>query len=84
VLDLTENFSEKPTKINDHMEDKELKKFSLTALLFVTGISFFIFSKALWLIDGIRLPLFNWIGVIAVLSGSLNMIFSMLIRSKEK
>jgi hypothetical protein len=66
------------------MEEKELKKFSLTALLIVTGISFFIFSKALWLIDGIRLPLFNWIGIIAILSGLLNMICGMLIRSKEK
>jgi hypothetical protein len=66
------------------MEEKELKKFSLTALLFVTGISFFIFSKALWLIDGTRLPLFNWIGIIAVLLGLLNMIRNMMTKSEEK
>jgi hypothetical protein len=66
------------------MEDKEMKRFSLTAVLIVTGISFLIFSKTLWMIDGFRLPLFNWVGVIAILSGVLNMVRNRLVRCKEK
>jgi hypothetical protein len=66
------------------MEDKDLKKFSLTALFFVTGISFFIFSKAIWLIDRTRLPVFSWIGLIAILLGFLNMIRNMRESSEEK
>jgi hypothetical protein len=66
------------------MEDKELKKFSPTAFFLVTGICFFLFGKALWIIDGTRLPLFTRIGVISILLGSLNMIRSMLSGSKEK
>lgn len=66
------------------MEEKELKKFSLTALLFVTGICFFIFGKALWFIDGTRLPIFTRIGIITILLGFFNMIRGMLTRSQEK
>jgi hypothetical protein len=78
------SFSLKPGKIIYSMEDKDLKKFSLTALFFVTGICFFVFGKALWIIDGTRLPLFTRIGIIAILLGSLNMIRSLLQKTKEE
>ena len=82
--DLIVNFSLKSGNIIYTMEDKELKIFSLTALLFVTGICFFVFCKMLWWIDGTRLPLFSRIGAIAILLGSLNMIRSMLAGSEKK
>ena len=66
------------------MEDKDLKRFSLTALFFVTGICFFVFGKAIWFIDGTRLPLFSRVGFLAILFGSLNMIRGLLQRTKEE
>jgi hypothetical protein len=82
-LDFIGNFSAKPGNIIYPMEEKELKKFSLTALFLVTGICFFIFGKVLWIIDGTRLPLFTRVGFIAILFGSLNMIRNLLQRTKE-
>lgn len=56
------------------MNDKETDQFSWTALFLVTGFSFFVFSKTLQYLDGSHMPAFTWIGVIAILIGSLNSI----------
>jgi len=56
------------------MDDRNLKEFSWTAFFLVTGFSFFIFSKLLQFLDGTHLPLFSWIGVLAIVIGSLNSI----------
>jgi hypothetical protein len=66
------------------MEEKELKKFSLTALFFVTGICFLIFTKALWLIDGTRLPVFSAIGYIAILLGIFNMLRNRMTSTEDE
>ncbi|MBI5856172.1 MAG: hypothetical protein HZB42_00875 [Sphingobacteriales bacterium] len=66
------------------MEDKDLKEFSWTAFLLVTGFSFFFFSKILQKLDGTDLPLFSWIGVIAIVAGSLNSIRSMMEKAEKK
>ncbi len=63
------------------MEDKELKEFSWTAFFLVTGFSFFAFSKILQWLDGTRLPVFSWIGVFAILVGSLNSILRFMEKS---
>jgi len=59
------------------MEDRSFKEFSWTAFFLVTGFSFFIFSKLLQFLDGTHLPLFSWIGVIAIVIGSVNSIRSL-------
>jgi predicted ABC-type exoprotein transport system permease subunit len=66
------------------MEDKGMKEFSLTALFLVTGLCFFIFSKALQFIDGTHLPVFTWIGVLCILIGSLNSIRTLMEGTEEK
>jgi predicted ABC-type exoprotein transport system permease subunit len=66
------------------MDDKETKEFSWTAILLVTGFSFFFFSKILQWLDGTPLPVFTWIGIIAVLLGSLNSIVSLKEKSEKK
>ncbi|HEY6062250.1 MAG TPA: hypothetical protein VIV35_01505 [Chitinophagaceae bacterium] len=65
------------------MEDKEMKEFSLTAFFLVTGFSSFAFSKILQLLDGTQIPAFTWIGIIAILAGSLNSIRSLMQSSSE-
>ena len=66
------------------MEDKEMKDFSWTALFLVTGFCFFAFSKLLQLLDGTHLPVFTWIGVIAILLGSLNYIRTLMGSTEER
>ena len=66
------------------MEDKEMKKFSLTAFLMVTGFSFFLFGKLLTALDGTHLPLFTWIGVLAIVAGSINSIRTLMEKTEEK
>ena len=53
------------------MDDKEMKKIFWPAFFLVTGFSFFIFSKVLQWLDGTRQPAFNWIGIVAILTGLL-------------
>lgn len=65
------------------MKDKEIKEFSWTAFFLVTGFSFFLFSKILEWLDAIRLPVFTWIAVIAVLIGSLNSIRTFMEESER-
>ena len=65
------------------MEDKEMKEFSWTAFLLVTGFSFILFSKILRLLDGTRLPAFTWIGVVTILIGSLHFIVTLKEKSEE-
>jgi predicted membrane channel-forming protein YqfA (hemolysin III family) len=62
------------------MEDKEMKEFSWTAFFVVTGFSFILFSKILHLLDGTRLPIFTWAGIIAIMTGS----FYFIVTLKEK
>ena len=62
------------------MEDNEIKDFSRTAFFLVTGFSFILFSKILQILDRARLPVFNWIGVFAIMIGSLYCIVTL----KEK
>ena len=64
------------------MEDKEMKEFSWTAFFLVTGFCFFAFGKILQLLDGVQLPVFTWIGIIAVLAGSLNSIRTLMEKSE--
>lgn len=59
------------------MDDRNLREFSWTAFFLVTGFSFFIFSKLLQFLDGTHLPVFSWIGVIAIVIGSLSSIRSL-------
>ena len=59
------------------MEDKEMKQFSRNAFLLVTGFSFLAFSKLLDYLDGTRLPFFTWIGLIAIVAGSISSIWSL-------
>jgi len=80
--DLIDNFSLKPEN-NPCYGRQRMKKFSLTALFFVTGICFFIFSKAIWFIDGTRLPLLPG-SVYCYSFGSLNLIRGMLQRQRIK
>ena len=65
------------------MEDKEMKEFSRTAFFFVTGFSFIVFSKILKLLNRAPLPLFTWIGVIAIMIGSLYYIATLKGKSEE-
>jgi hypothetical protein len=65
------------------MEDKEMKEFSVTAFFLVTGFSFIVFSKALRLLNRTPLPLFTWIGVIAIMIGSVYCIATLKGRSEE-
>lgn len=66
------------------MDDSNLKEFSWTAFFLVTGFSFFIFSKLLQNLDGTHLPLFTWIGVIAIVIGSLSSIMSLAERHRKE
>jgi hypothetical protein len=65
------------------MEDKDIKEFSWTAFLLVTGFCFFFFSKILERLDGEHLPLFTWIGIIAIVSGSINSIRTLMERTEK-
>ena len=58
------------------MEDKQMKDFSWTAFFLVTGFSFFMFSKLLWMLDGTPLPVFTWLGIVAILIGALRILLS--------
>jgi hypothetical protein len=53
------------------MEEQELKDFSWTAFLLVTGFSFILFSKTLQFLDGARMPVLTLIGIVAIVAGSL-------------
>jgi hypothetical protein len=66
------------------MEDNEMKKFSWTAFFLVTGFSFFMFSKLMDFLDGTQLPVFTWIGVLAIVIGFLSMIGSLKQKPEEK
>lgn len=65
------------------MEDKDMKEFSWTAFLLVTGFCFFFFSKILQALDGTHIPLFTWIGVIAIVAGSVNSIRTLMERPSK-
>ena len=65
------------------MEDKEMKEFSRTAFFLVTGFSFIVFSKMLRFLNRAPLPLFTWIGVIAIIVGSLHCIATLKGKSEE-
>jgi hypothetical protein len=66
------------------MEDKEMNKFSWTAFFLVTGFSFFMFSKLMNFLDGTQLPVFTWIGVLAIAIGFFRMIRSLKHKPEEK
>ena len=51
------------------MKDKEMDKFFWIALFLVTGFCFFLFNKILLFLNGTSLPVFSWIGIIALLIG---------------
>jgi hypothetical protein len=59
------------------MEDKQMKDFSWTAFFLVTGLSFFLFSKLLWMLDGTPLPVFTWLGIASIAIGSFRIILSL-------
>ena len=65
------------------MEDKQMKEFSRTAFFFVTGFSFIIFSKVLQFLNRTPLPLFTWIGVIAIMIGSLYCVATLKGKSEQ-
>lgn len=65
------------------MEDKDLKEFSWSAFFLVTGFCFFFFSKILHALDGANLRIFTWIGIIAIVTGSVSSIRT-LIEKPEK
>lgn len=60
-----------------------MKEFSWTAFYVVTGFSFILFSKILHLLDGTPLPVFNWIGAIAIIMGSLYYIVTLKEKSEK-
>ena len=66
------------------MEDKHMKEFSLSAFLLVTGFCFFFFSKVLFALDRTDLPLFTWIGVVAIIAGSISSIRSLVVKPHKK
>jgi hypothetical protein len=51
------------------MEEEEMKKFSLMALLLVTGFSFLLFGFVLRILDGVDTRLFMGFGLITFISG---------------
>ncbi len=65
------------------MEDKEMKQFSWTAFLLVTGFSFFMFSKMMLFLDGTQLPLFTWIGISLIAAGSLRAVLTFKSKTGE-
>ncbi|HMK24431.1 MAG TPA: hypothetical protein VK483_00275 [Chitinophagaceae bacterium] len=65
------------------MEDKEMKEFSRTAFFLVTGFSFIVFSKVLRFLNRAPLPIFTWIGVIAIMIGSLYFIATLKGKSEQ-
>ena len=66
------------------MEDKDIKEFSWTAFLLVTGFSFFFFGKVLQVLDGTHIPAFTWVGVIAIVAGSVNSIRTLMEKTEKK
>ena len=65
------------------MEDKEMKEFSRTAFFLVTGFSFIVFSKVHQFLNRSPLPLFTWIGVIAIMIGSVYFIATLKGKSEQ-
>lgn len=66
------------------MEDKEMKQFSWTAFFLVTGFSFFMFSKMMLFLDGTNLPVFTWLGILAIAIGSIRAVRSLNSRPEER
>ena len=64
------------------MKDKEINKFFWIALFLVTGFSFFGFSKLYKYVNGSNLPVFTWIGLIALLIGSFMSIRTLMEKSE--
>jgi len=65
------------------MKDKQIDRFSWTALFLVTGFSFFVFSKMLKFLTGSQLPVFTWIGIISLVIGFIISIISFLQKSER-
>jgi hypothetical protein len=62
------------------MEERENDQFSWTSLFFVTGISFWIFSFVLKILDASHITIFNRIGLGATILGILAFMNSWLSR----
>jgi predicted membrane channel-forming protein YqfA (hemolysin III family) len=65
------------------MEDKEMKEFSWTAFFLVTGFSLILFSKILQFLDGTRLQVFTWAGIVTIIIGSLYFILTLKEKPRE-
>ena len=53
------------------MEELKMRKFSLLALLFVTGLSFLLFTLYVKIAEGVIIELFLWTGIISLFAGLL-------------
>ncbi|MGH2552113.1 MAG: hypothetical protein ACRDEB_00260 [Chitinophagaceae bacterium] len=65
------------------MDDQDLEKISWPSFLIVTGFCFLLFNTLLRWLEGTRQPLFNWIGIVAIITGSLMAILSHYKRSEK-
>jgi hypothetical protein len=65
------------------MDENKLKNIFWPSFFLVTGFSFFLFSKVLQWLDGTRQPLFNWIGIVAIVVGLLTGILTLNKKSEN-
>jgi hypothetical protein len=65
------------------VEDKEIKSFSLPALLIVTGISFLLFALGFRILDGDKMKLFLEIGFISFVAGVVARCYMLIARKQN-
>ena len=65
------------------MEEKEIRGFSIPALLLVTGTCFLLFTLALRILDGVIMKFFLETGFLTFLAGVITGVF-ILIRKKPQ
>ena len=66
------------------MEEKEMREFSLPALLLVTGFCFLSFALVLRVLDGVNMKLFFMIGFITFVSGFITGVFILIDKKAEQ
>lgn len=67
--------------MEEAQEDKEMREFSWSTLFIVSGLSCFIFSWVLKLLDGTHPPLLLKIGSLAIILAFFNWFLKRLVRS---